>query len=143
MAQQELFDRQLSEALGGLEPSFTVPGRCWIFKMDCVEGMKRLAPLLKDKIQNVVTSPPYNIGKEYEKDTMMEWQTYVKWSAEWMNAAFTLTAPNGSLWLNLGYMEVPSKGRAVPIPYLTWNCSKFYLQQEVVWTYGKINSRNC
>ena len=49
----------------------------------------------------------------------------------WMEAAYDLTTPNGSMWLNLGYMDVAQKGRAVPIPYLLWDKSRFFLQQEV------------
>jgi len=38
--------------------------------------------------------------------------------------------------LNLGYVEVTGSGRAVPLPYLLWNQSPFFLLQEVVWHYG-------
>jgi len=40
------------------------------------------------------------------------------------------------LWLNVGYLEVPEKGLCVPIPYLLWDKSPFYLLQEIVWKYG-------
>lgn len=126
--------QRLCQALGVKEPMFTVPGRCWIFQMDCVEGMRKLkeSGVLAGQVQNVVTSPPYNIGKEYERDNVLEWQSYVNWSGQWMSAAYDLVTPNGSMWLNVGYMDIPHKGRAVPIPYLIWDCSKFFLQQEVM-----------
>jgi adenine-specific DNA-methyltransferase len=36
----------------------------------------------------------------------------------------------------LGYVKVPGHGHAVPLPYLLWDKSPFYLLQEVVWHYG-------
>ncbi len=38
--------------------------------------------------------------------------------------------------LNLGYLEVKDKGRNVPIPYLLWDKTPFYLIQEIIWNYG-------
>jgi adenine-specific DNA-methyltransferase len=40
------------------------------------------------------------------------------------------------LWLNLGYVDVPRKAKALPLPYLLWDRSPFYLIQEIVWNYG-------
>jgi len=61
---------------------------------------------------------------------------YVNWCAIWMNQIHKITKPNGMFWLNLGHLEVPEKGLCVPIPYLLWDKSDFYLLQEVVWKYG-------
>jgi len=47
-----------------------------------------------------------------------------------------MTQPRGAFWLNVGYLEVKSKGLCVPIPYLLWDKSPFYLLQEIVWKYG-------
>jgi len=47
-----------------------------------------------------------------------------------------MTARHGAFWLNLGYFEVPGHGKAVPIAYLLWDKSPFYMLQEVVWNYG-------
>jgi len=85
-------------------------------------------------IDLTVTSPPYNIGKEYEKPMVIE--EYIAWCAKWMNQIYQVTTPKGSFWLNVGYLEVPDKGLCVPIPYLLWDKSPFYLLQEVVWKYG-------
>lgn len=38
--------------------------------------------------------------------------------------------------MNLGYLDLPGRARAVPIPYLLWHRIDFYLVQEVVWHYG-------
>jgi adenine-specific DNA-methyltransferase len=53
-----------------------------------------------------------------------------------MDLIYRLTKSNGAFWLNMGYLEVPGKGLCVPISYLLWDKSPFYLLQEVVWKYG-------
>jgi len=47
-----------------------------------------------------------------------------------------MTMLDGAFWLNLGYMPVPEKAKAMPIPYLLWDKIPFFLIQEVVWNYG-------
>jgi adenine-specific DNA-methyltransferase len=86
------------------------------------------------KIDLTVTSPPYNIGKEYER--VLSINDYVDWCANWLQQIYHITQDNGAFWLNVGYLEVPEKGLCVPIPYLLWDKSPFYLLQEIVWKYG-------
>ncbi|HHT9136323.1 MAG TPA: DNA-methyltransferase [Candidatus Wunengus sp. YC60] len=81
-----------------------------------------------------VTSPPYNIGKEYETPKALN--EYVNWCSSWMTHIYHITKAHGSFWLNVGYLEVNDKGLCVPIPYLIWDKSPFYLLQEIVWKYG-------
>lgn len=85
-------------------------------------------------IDLTVTSPPYNIGKEYEKP--MPISEYVDWSERWINKVHRLTKPLGAFWLNLGYVSLAGRARAIPLPYLIWDRVPFYLNQEVVWNYG-------
>lgn len=47
-----------------------------------------------------------------------------------------LVLESGSFWLNLGYVPIPERGKAVPLPYLLWDKSPFFLVQEVIWNYG-------
>lgn len=82
----------------------------------------------------IVTSPPYNIGKEYEHRRSLE--DYLGWCSEWLHELHRIAKPRASFWLNLGYCEVETRGRAVPLAYLMWNRSPFYLHQEIVWQYG-------
>lgn len=81
-----------------------------------------------------ITSPPYNIGKEYE--TRMPLAAYLDWSEQWIGEVYRLSKPTSAFWLNLGYIEVPERGLAVPITYLFWERLPFFLIQEVVWNYG-------
>lgn len=81
-----------------------------------------------------LTSPPYNIGKEYERPLPLD--EYLRWCEEWLGDIWNVTSTQGALWLNLGYVPVPEIGRAVPLTYLLWDKTRFYLQQEIVWNYG-------
>jgi len=81
-----------------------------------------------------VTSPPYNIGKEYERPLPLD--SYIRWVGEWATEVARVLKPNGSFWLNLGYVPVPERGKAVPLAYLLWDKVPLYLVQEVVWHYG-------
>ena len=80
------------------------------------------------------TSPPYNIGKDYE--SVMPIGDYVDWCESWMNKIYRNSGEKSSFWLNVGHFEVPDQGKCVPIPYLIWDKTDFYLMQEVVWHYG-------
>lgn len=102
-----------------------------IYCQDCIKGMQRLPNNLVDL---TVTSPPYNIGKEYE--SLIETSDYIDWCANWIREIYRITAANGAFWLNVGYFEVKNKGLAVPIPYLLWDKTDFYLLQEVIWNYA-------
>lgn len=81
-----------------------------------------------------VTSPPYNIGKEYEISTSLE--EYIAWSKRWMGLVYENTSHQGSFWLNVGYTPKHETAKALPLPYLLWNLSRFYFIQEIVWNYG-------
>ena len=95
-----------------------------------------LAAMARERlsIDLTVTSPPYNIGKDYEHNLPLD--TYINWCREWLASVWELTSSTGSFWLNVGYFSVERKGRAVPISYLLWDQSPFFMQQEIVWHYG-------
>ena len=104
---------------------------CAIYNGDCLELMKKME---KSIIGLTVTSPPYNIGKAYEKVLPVE--DYVKWCAEWIKEIHRLSKSNGSFWLNVGYLEMPERAKALPIAYLLWDKTDFYMIQEVIWNYS-------
>lgn len=103
-----------------------------LYNMDSLEGMRKLSNY---KLVNLtVTSPPYNIGKEYEK--ILSVDEYINWSKKWMKLVYENTVDNGAFWLNVGYMPIKNKGKAIPISYLLWDKNDFFLIQELVWNYG-------
>ena len=102
-----------------------------LYQMDCLEAMQRLEDPIVDL---TVTSPPYNIGKEYEKPKSIV--SYLSWSETWIREVYRLTRPWGAFWFNLGYISLPGRAKAIPLPYLLWERVPFFLLQEVVWNYG-------
>lgn len=112
------------------EPYFQAD-RCLIYHRDCLEG---LALLPDQSIHLTLTSPPYNIGKEYEKSLPLD--KYLDWCEQWIAEIYRIADPSGSFWLNLGYLSIRDRAKAIPIPYLLWNRVPFYLIQEIIWHYG-------
>jgi adenine-specific DNA-methyltransferase len=111
-------------------PYFEAPG-VRLYCGDCLDLLKRLP---NDSLDLTVTSPPYNIGKEYE--ALRDVDDYIDWCAKWVSEIFRTTGRRGAFWLNLGYLQLPSRANAIPIPYLLWDRVPFFLVQEVVWNYG-------
>ena len=123
-------ERLLSNAIG--PPTYSDSGFL-LYCGNCCE----LIPQLESSgflVDLTVTSPPYNIGKEYEETITVN--KYINWCSEWMTHIFKITQPRGAFWLNVGYLEVKGKGLCVPIPYLLWDKSPFYMLQEIIWKYG-------
>jgi adenine-specific DNA-methyltransferase len=127
ISELEAFDR-IETILGPAD--FACPG-VRLYNRDCLEAMGALPSGLVDI---TVTSPPYNIGKEYE-DTL-DLDHYLGWCERWIREIHRITATNGAFWLNLGYVSMPGRARALPIPYLMWDRIPFFLIQEIVWHYG-------
>jgi site-specific DNA-methyltransferase (adenine-specific) len=67
---------------------------------DCVEVLKRLEP---HSVDVIVTSPPYNLGINYNRyqDTLSGTE-YLEWTNSWIAAAARVLRPDGSLFLNVG-----------------------------------------
>jgi DNA modification methylase len=67
---------------------------------DCVSVLDALQPRSVDVI---VTSPPYNLGIDYEVyDDTISREEYLAWSHRWLLAARRVLSPQGSLFLNMG-----------------------------------------
>jgi site-specific DNA-methyltransferase (adenine-specific) len=70
------------------------------FLSDCVEVFRQLEPRSVDVI---VTSPPYNLGVQYNRyDDTLSPSDYLKWTNTWVAAAARVLKPQGSLFLNVG-----------------------------------------
>ena len=100
----------------------------------CIDSLVSQQMLPSELFDLVITSPPYNIGKEYE--AVLSIDDYILWTKRWVSETCRLIAAYGSFLLNLGYVSVESKGRAVPLPYLLWNEIPLFLNQEIVWNYS-------
>lgn len=130
LAKYESIDSLLKTHLG--EPFYSAPGFI-LYNGDSTQLLEKLSGT-DLRVDLTITSPPYNIGKVYEQPMTVD--QYISWCSGWMQQIHKITQANGAFWLNLGYLEVPESGLCVPIPYLLWDKSPFYLLQEIVWNYG-------
>jgi len=103
------------------------------FAIYCGDSVDLMRQLPDACLPLTVTSPPYNIGKEYEQPLPLG--EYLRWSEHWIEEVYRVTAETGAFWLNLGYVSMPGEAKAIPLPYLLWDRIPFYLQQEIVWHY--------
>lgn len=76
-----------------------------IYCADCLSSLRLLPPSVFDL---TITSPPYNIGKEYEQPLPME--QYLAWCEEWMTELHRTTKPVGVFWLNVAYVSLEGRG---------------------------------
>jgi adenine-specific DNA-methyltransferase len=121
-------EARIVESLG--EPTIKHPG-VMVYQMDCIEAMKKLPAGLVDL---TVTSPPYNIGKEYESKIDVE--NYIDWCVDWIAEVGRISKETSAFWLNVGYLQLPNRAKCLPISYLLWDKVPFYMLQEIVWHYG-------
>ena len=64
-----------------------------------------LKTILPQSIDLIVTSPPYNLSKNYsgnEADDNLEYQDYLDFSRRWLSNAYTWIRDTGRLCLNIG-----------------------------------------
>jgi adenine-specific DNA-methyltransferase len=65
-----------------------------IYCSDCISSLLNLP---EELCSLTVTSPPYNIGKEYENPLPLE--EYLNWCEQWIKEVYRITCPNGAFWL--------------------------------------------
>ena len=104
-----------------------------LYNMDNLEFMKKIKES-DFRFDLTVTSPPYNIGKEYEN--IVSVNDYISWCEDWLTHIYDISTDTSSFWLNLGYLDIKDRAKAIPITYLLWDKIRFFLIQEVVWNYG-------
>ena len=112
-----------------IEADFSTTHRAVVHPGSCL-GLLRQIP---DKaIQLVVTSPPYNIGKEYERRIHLS--DYVKQQSEVIRECVRVLAPQGSICWQVGnYVE---RGAIVPLDSILYpvfhNCG-LRLRNRIIW----------
>jgi len=68
--------------------------------MACKDNLEFMRPLPSGSMQLIVTSPPYNIGKKYERRSSLD--TYVQGQAAVISECVRLLNPRGSLCWQVG-----------------------------------------
>lgn len=100
-----------------------------VFEEDCVSGIRE--HLMRESVDVVVTSPPYNLGKKYgEYDDSQDESAYLRWMGSVASVLSWALAPKGSLFLNLG--GKPSD-QFWPIKVMERFRRSFTLQNTILW----------
>jgi len=99
------------------------------------DNLKFMRQLPDESMQLVVTSPPYNIGKEYEKRTSLE--VYVEKQVACISEAIRLLKPNGSICWQVG--NHINDGEVFPLDIILYDIFKkagLKLRNRIVWQFG-------
>ncbi len=112
-----------------ISPEFDLSKKIVAFQGDCIELLKQIPD---NTLQLIVTSPPYNIGKAYEKRLQLE--TYVDQQAAVIEECVRALSPKGSICWQVGnYVE---KGAIVPLDsilYPVFNKYGLKMRNRIVW----------
>jgi adenine-specific DNA-methyltransferase len=105
------------------------------FAIECVDNLKFMRTLPDESMHLIVTSPPYNLGKEYEKKTTNE--VYIEQQTAAIAEAFRLLHPRGSICWQVG--NHVDDGEVFPLDILLYQKFKdlgLRLRNRIVWTFG-------
>lgn len=124
--------QQVKKSLG---KAYCMDDNFLLYNCDCMEAMSKLPP---ETFNLVVTSPPYNIGKEYEE--RMSKQEYLDWTRDWVSLVKKLLRPDGTFWFNIGFYKASKGKQYIPWEYhiypLIQEISDLQLVQQIIWHYG-------
>ncbi|OWV82699.1 DNA methyltransferase [Rhizobium sp. R693] len=107
-------------------------GLCTLHIGDCAELLPEIAD---GSVDLIVTSPPYNIGKAYEKRSALD--AYIEFQTGVINECFRVLRANGSIcwqvgnWVDTGEI-VPLDSVVIPI----FRSLGMKIRSRVVWTFG-------
>lgn len=103
-----------------------------LYQGDCLTFLKTIP---NSEVQLVVTSPPYNIGKEYETKQPLKY--YLEWQEEVIAECHRILSGNGSLCWQVGnYVD---NGEILPLDialYPIFAKLGLKLRNRIVWHFG-------
>jgi adenine-specific DNA-methyltransferase len=113
-----------------------------IFIGNCNEVMKKIP---SKSIQTIVTSPPYNLKKNYGsyKDDIDfdDWKNLIDMT---FKNAFRVLKNNGSFFLNVSPIPLKKTKEIIPLDaicYIIGKENNFYLRNSIIWHFN--NMQNC
>jgi site-specific DNA-methyltransferase (adenine-specific) len=94
-----------------------------IINGNCVEEMGKLP---ESTVDLVVTSPPYNVGIDYDThDDRMSMEDYWEFTEQWLTQAYRLLKNDGRIAINIPYeVNVQDRGGRVLFMAEFWNVMK-------------------
>ena len=117
-----------------------------IYNEDCLDGLKKLND---NSIDLIITSPPYNLGKQHHtgnkrfksyneyNDNMPE-ELYQQWQIEILNECYRVLKDDGSMWYN-HKNRIKNGVQISPYEWLLKTQFSHLIKQEIVWFNGSQN----
>ena len=103
--------------------------------VSCEDNLAFIKPLPDASMKLIVTSPPYNIGKEYEKRKPLE--NYIHDQARVIAECVRLLHPEGSLCWQVG--NHVQNGEVFPLDIILYHVFKDHglkLRNRIIWHFG-------
>ena len=115
-----------------IKTTFSKENNVTLYLGDCIDFLRQIP----DKsIQLIVTSPPYNIGKEYE--TKLDIQEYVSQQSQVIDECVRVLKNEGSICWEIG--NYVNNGEIIPLDILLYDCFKsngLKLRNRIIWQFG-------
>ncbi|SDK39403.1 DNA-methyltransferase [Bradyrhizobium ottawaense] len=103
--------------------------------IECLDNLDFMRSLNKESMKLIVTSPPYNMDKAYEKRTTNE--LYIEQQAATIAEAVRLLHPQGSICWQVG--NNVDDGEIFPLDIILYPLFKAHglkLRNRIIWTFG-------
>lgn len=115
---------------------------CFFTIAECVDTLNAMP---RNIVNTIVTSPPYNLNKEYgiynDNKSFEEWENLIERVAK---AAYDVLTPNGSFLLNVSPIPEKKTKEIIPldaIAYFVFKRNGYALRNSIVWHFN--NMQNC
>jgi adenine-specific DNA-methyltransferase len=111
---------------------FHVNNEITLYHGDCLEFLKTIPD---ETIQLIVTSPPYNIGKEYEN--VLDIDEYKAQQKAVIDECIRVLRPSGSICWQVG--NYVRDGEIIPLDILLYDCfvqRGLKMRNRIIWHYG-------
>lgn len=116
-----------------IEEDYSDDAQIMLFSGDVNDSILKIPD---QSVNLIITSPPYNIGKDYEKKTTIE--KYLQQQVKIIEQMIRILADNGSLCWQVG--NYINKGEVFPLDIYYYNIFKhqfnLYLRNRVIWYFG-------
>ena len=102
----------------------------------CQDNVAFMRSLAADSMKLIVTSPPYNLGKEYETKSSLD--IYLEAQRASIKEAVRVLHPNGSICWQIGnYVD---EGEVYPLDILLYSIFKqagLFLRNRIIWLWPR------
>lgn len=115
-----------------IKPNFAEDNIITLYEGDCLDLLKQIPDA---SVQLIVTSPPYNIGKEYEKKSNLE--DYLKFQEKVISESFRVLDSLGSICWQVG--NFVENGYIVPLDTVVYPIFEklgMRMRNRIIWHFG-------